>query len=122
MWPFPYGIILAADRLSATMLFLSAAIVGASAVFSLTYLSDDQQREVFHPLLHFLLVGIQASLNRHQRKIWPANSYRGRRETLAQSSEERGKSIRPIVGFLVLFKSCARCRLLAQPGPSLGCA
>ncbi|MEE9274555.1 MAG: proton-conducting transporter membrane subunit [bacterium] len=59
MWPFPYGIILAADRLSATMLFLSAAIVGASAVFSLTYLSDDQRREVFHPLLHFLLMGIQ---------------------------------------------------------------
>ncbi|MBI2131668.1 MAG: monovalent cation/H+ antiporter subunit D, partial [Candidatus Tectomicrobia bacterium] len=33
-WPFPYGILLAADRLAATMLCLSAAVVGASGLFA----------------------------------------------------------------------------------------
>lgn len=60
-WPFPYGILLAADRLAATMLCLSAAVVGASGLFACSYLSEDQRREVFHPLLHFLLMGMQGA-------------------------------------------------------------
>ncbi len=60
-WPFPYGIILAADRLTATMLCLSSIIVGASTLFARSYLSEDQRREVFHPLIHFLIMGIQGS-------------------------------------------------------------
>ena len=59
LWPFPYAIVLAADRLTATLLCLSASIVGACAVFARSYLTDAQRKEVFHPLLHFLLMGIQ---------------------------------------------------------------
>lgn len=59
LWPFPYAIVLAADRLAATLLCLSASIVGACAVFARSYLTDAQRREAFHPLLHFLLMGIQ---------------------------------------------------------------
>ena len=36
MWPFPYGIILAADRLTGTMLILAAAIVGACTIFAIS--------------------------------------------------------------------------------------
>ena len=59
LWPFPYAIVLAADRLTATMLCLSSSIVGACAVFARSYLSDAQRKEVFLPLVHFLLMGIQ---------------------------------------------------------------
>lgn len=61
MWPFPYGIMLGADRLTATMLSLAATVVGISAYFSQSYLSEDQRQEVYHPLLHFLLMGIQGA-------------------------------------------------------------
>jgi multicomponent Na+:H+ antiporter subunit D len=60
-WPFPYGILLVADRLTATMLCLSASVVGASGLFASRYLAEDERREVFHPLLHFLLMGIQGA-------------------------------------------------------------
>ena len=59
LWPFPYAIVLAADRLTATMLCLSSSIVGTCAVFARSYLTDAQRKEAFHPLLHFLLMGIQ---------------------------------------------------------------
>ncbi len=59
LWPFPYAIALAADRLAATLLCLSASIVGACAVFARSYLSEAQRKEAFHPLLHFLLMGMQ---------------------------------------------------------------
>ncbi len=61
LWPFPYGIILAADRLTGTMLTLAAAIVGACVVFAEGYLSKNERREVFHPLIHFQLMGIQGA-------------------------------------------------------------
>ncbi len=60
-WPFPYAIMLVADRLTATMLCLTAAVVGACAAFATSYLDESERREVFHPLLHFLLMGIQGS-------------------------------------------------------------
>ncbi len=59
LWPFPYAIVLAADRLAATLLCLSSSIVGACAVFARSYLTDAQRKEAFHPLLHFLLMGMQ---------------------------------------------------------------
>lgn len=61
LWPFPYGIILAADRLTGTMLSLSASIIGACTYFAQGYLSKNQRREVFHPLVHFQLMGIQGA-------------------------------------------------------------
>ncbi len=59
LWPFPYAIILTADRLTATLLCLSASIVAACAIFARSYLSDEQRKEAFNPLLHFLLMGMQ---------------------------------------------------------------
>lgn len=61
MWPFPYGIILAADRLTGTMLILSGTIVGACVLFAQGYLTKNERREVFHPLIHFQLMGIQGA-------------------------------------------------------------
>jgi multicomponent Na+:H+ antiporter subunit D len=61
MWPFPFGIILAADRLTGTMVVLAAAIVAACTLFAQGYLSTNQRREVFHPLIHFQLMGIQGA-------------------------------------------------------------
>ena len=61
MWPFPYGIILAADRLTGTMLILSSAVVGACVLFALGYLATNERRDVFHPLIHFQLMGIQGA-------------------------------------------------------------
>jgi len=61
MWPFPYGIILAADRLTGTMLILAAAIVGACTIFAQGYLSRNERKEAFHPLIHFQLMGIQGA-------------------------------------------------------------
>ncbi len=61
LWPFPYGIVLVADRLTGTMLALSAAVIGACVVFAEGYLSKNERREVFHPLIHFQLMGIQGA-------------------------------------------------------------
>ena len=57
-WPAPYGITLVADRLSALMVLLTGVIGLAVAVYSLA--SIDRPREAFgyHPLFHFLLMGV----------------------------------------------------------------
>ncbi|MFQ5895117.1 MAG: complex I subunit 5 family protein [Nitrospinota bacterium] len=61
LWPFPYGIILVADALSSTMLLLAAVVVGACTVFAFHYLEESMRREVFFPLVHFLLMGINGA-------------------------------------------------------------
>lgn len=57
-WPAPYGITLVADLFAAIMVTLAGIIGLAVALYSLA--SIDSQREVFgyHPLYHFLLMGI----------------------------------------------------------------
>lgn len=57
-WPAPYGITLVADLFSAVMVLLAGIVGMAVAAYSLV--SIDRQREQFgyHPLYHFLLMGV----------------------------------------------------------------
>src|SRR3990172_3817481 len=57
-WPAPYGITLVADLFSAIMVTLAGIIGLAVALYSLA--SIDPAREAFgyHPLYHFLLMGV----------------------------------------------------------------
>jgi len=57
-WPAPYGITLVADLFGAVMVLLAGIVGMAVAVYSLV--SIDRQREQFgyHPLYHFLLMGV----------------------------------------------------------------
>ncbi len=57
-WPAPYGITLVADLFGAVMVLLAGIVGTAVAVYS--SVSIDRQREQFgyHPLYHFLLMGV----------------------------------------------------------------
>jgi multicomponent Na+:H+ antiporter subunit D len=57
-WPAPYGITLVADLFGAVMVLLAGIVGLAVAVYSLVNI--DRQREQFgyHPLYHFLLMGV----------------------------------------------------------------
>ncbi|MCS7248729.1 MAG: Na+/H+ antiporter subunit D [Anaerolineales bacterium] len=57
-WPAPFGITLVADLFSAVMIVLAGVLGLAVAVYSLD--SVDAQRQAFgyHPLMHFLLMGV----------------------------------------------------------------
>ena len=57
-WPAPFGITLVADALSVFMLGLAAVVSFAALVFSLRYVDAFGQRLSYHPLFHFMLVGI----------------------------------------------------------------
>ncbi len=60
-WPAPFGITLVADALSAFMLGLAAVVSFAALVFSVAYVDAYGQRLSFHPLFHFMLVGVSGS-------------------------------------------------------------
>jgi len=57
-WAAPFGIILVADSLSAFMLAFTALLAVASLVFSVRYVDAYGQRLSYHPLFHFMLVGV----------------------------------------------------------------
>jgi multicomponent K+:H+ antiporter subunit D len=58
-WPAPFGIVLVADRLSAVMVLLSAALGLAALVFSLARWHSAGPH--FHSLVHFLLAGLNGA-------------------------------------------------------------
>src|SRR6056297_4185420 len=60
-WQAPFGITLVADSLSAFMLAFSAVIALAALVFSSAYVDTFGQRVSYHPLYHFMLVGVTGS-------------------------------------------------------------
>jgi multicomponent Na+:H+ antiporter subunit D len=60
-WPAPFGISLVADALSAFMLGLAAIVSLAALAFSLPYVGRFGQRLSYHPLYHFMLVGVTGS-------------------------------------------------------------
>jgi multicomponent Na+:H+ antiporter subunit D len=60
-WPAPYGITLVADALSAFMLALAAIVSLAAAAFSVLYVDRYGQRLSYHPLFHFMMVGVSGS-------------------------------------------------------------
>jgi multicomponent Na+:H+ antiporter subunit D len=57
-WRAPFGITLVADGLSAFMLGLSALVSVAALGFAVLYVDSYGQRLSFHPLYHFMLVGV----------------------------------------------------------------
>jgi multicomponent K+:H+ antiporter subunit D len=58
-WPAPFGIVLVLDRLSATMLLLSAALALAVVLYAST--GWDRKGRHFHALLQFQLLGINGA-------------------------------------------------------------
>ena len=60
-WPAPFGITLVADELAVFMLGLSAVVAVAAAAFAVFYVDSVGQRVSFHPLYHFMLVGVTGS-------------------------------------------------------------
>ncbi len=60
-WAAPFGITLVADALSGVMLALAAVVSLAALAFAVSYLDRVGQRVGFHPLFHFMLVGVTGS-------------------------------------------------------------
>ena len=60
-WQAPFGITLVADELAAFMLGLAAVVAVAAIAFSVFYLDEFGQRVSYHPLFHFMLVGVSGS-------------------------------------------------------------
>jgi len=54
----PFGIILVADALSALMLSMTAIVTLYSITFSVSFIREANQRVYYHPLFHFLLLGV----------------------------------------------------------------
>jgi len=57
-WSAPFGITLVADALSAFMLVIAAAVAVPALCFSVRFLRAADQQVFYHPLFHFLLLGI----------------------------------------------------------------
>lgn len=57
-WPAPYGITLVADLLSAVMVTLAGLIGLSVALYSLGSIDRTRETFGFHPLYHFLLMGV----------------------------------------------------------------
>jgi multicomponent Na+:H+ antiporter subunit D len=60
-WPAPFGISVVADSLAAFMLVLAAVVSFVSLAFAATYVDEFGQRLSFHPLFHFMMVGVSGS-------------------------------------------------------------
>ncbi|PSP71492.1 Na+/H+ antiporter subunit D [Halobacteriales archaeon QH_8_67_27] len=60
-WPAPFGISLVADALAAFMLSLAALVTVALLMFSVVYVDEQGQRVSYHPLFHFMLLGVSGS-------------------------------------------------------------
>lgn len=58
-WPAPFGIVLVLDRLSATMVLLTAVLATAVALYAVN--GWDAAGRHFHPLFHFQLMGINGA-------------------------------------------------------------
>ena len=60
LWPAPFGITLFADGLSAIMLTLTGILAAATVSYAMGTL-DERERMNFHPLLLFLLMGVNGA-------------------------------------------------------------
>jgi multicomponent Na+:H+ antiporter subunit D len=60
-WQPPFGIVLVADPLAAFMLGLGGIVSLGGIVFSTLYVTSYGQRLSFHPLYHFMMVGVTGS-------------------------------------------------------------
>jgi multicomponent Na+:H+ antiporter subunit D len=57
-WAAPFGISLVADALAVFMLGMAAVVSLAILAFSVAYVDDQGQRVSYHPLYHFMLLGV----------------------------------------------------------------
>jgi multicomponent Na+:H+ antiporter subunit D len=57
-WPPPFGIVLVADLLAALMIVVTGFIGLGVAIFALADVDAERERFAFHPLYHFLLLGV----------------------------------------------------------------
>lgn len=60
-WPAPYGITLVADLFSAIMVVLAALMGFAVALYSTANIDKGREAYGYHPLFHFLLLGVCAA-------------------------------------------------------------
>lgn len=60
-WPAPFGITLVADPLSAGLVAITGFVALAVAVYSLVGIDFVREQYGFHPLFHFLLMGINGA-------------------------------------------------------------
>ncbi|MFB6159647.1 MAG: complex I subunit 5 family protein [Haloferacaceae archaeon] len=60
-WTAPFGIVLVADELAAFVLVLAALVAVPALVFAVVSLDAFGQRLTFHPLYHFMLVGVSGA-------------------------------------------------------------
>ncbi|CAM3793604.1 Na+/H+ antiporter subunit D [Alkalicoccus chagannorensis] len=60
-WPAPFGIVLVADLLSSSLVFLSGILALVTLVFAWLTFSPERERNFFHPFFLFLLVGVNGS-------------------------------------------------------------
>lgn len=58
-WPEPFGILLVADQLSALLVWLTTLLAWCVCLHSMA--GDDEKGAYFHPLLHFLLMGLNGA-------------------------------------------------------------
>jgi multicomponent K+:H+ antiporter subunit D len=58
-WPEPFGILLVADQLSVLMVWLTTVLAWCVCLHSTA--GDDEKGAYFHPLLHFLLMGLNGA-------------------------------------------------------------
>jgi multicomponent Na+:H+ antiporter subunit D len=57
-WPAPYGIVLVADLMASMLLLLGAILSLLIVLFSQRGLKDRRERRFFHPLVQFLMMGV----------------------------------------------------------------
>ena len=60
-WPAPFGISLVADELAVFMLGMASVVSLAVVAFAVFYIDDFGQRVAYHPLYHFMLVGVSGA-------------------------------------------------------------
>lgn len=60
-WPAPFGIVLVADLLSATLVTVTAGVFLAALVFSWGYIQTEAFRRTYLPLFFFLMMGVQGA-------------------------------------------------------------
>ena len=61
-WLPPFGITMVADLLSAGMLAVTMTVAAVAILYSLSTLDTERERFYFHPLFHFLLMGVNGTL------------------------------------------------------------
>ena len=58
-WQAPFGIVLVADVMSSLLVTLTSLLTLICVIYSLS--GDDEEGSFFHPLIHFLLLGVNGA-------------------------------------------------------------